>query len=206
MRNFLSEMIKTKEYIYNKRCRASADAFIKLKDFVISCEYTSCKRARELIELTFKGYKCQEISQMWGISFETVRCIKRNISNSLWEVFPKDLFEKLRDYPNNKVYVDKCLLAKNYWGLTSRDLIIPSVVNDISHIDENADEEYSSEDLQDELDFLSRYSKVFFKNDLLYVDVSKVKYILDVLDGSKGSVDIKMDFILKLKGEIKDEM
>ena len=59
--------------------------------------------------------------------------------------------------------------------------------------------DYDISDLQDELYFLLRYSKSFFENDLLSVDLNKLAYILSVIDGKAGNSSIRTDILKNFK-------
>lgn len=200
MKNFFSEMLKCKREIYARRDRLLADVYSKVQSFVESGKYSACKKAEDIAKMSLKGYDARVISEHFGLKYDTIRTEKRLISNELWGIFPTDFFEKLLDYRNNKTYIDDCLYSLDNFGMTSDKVILLDVVRNINALsDVYSDEEYLTEELQNEFDFLLRYSKEFFENDLSTVNISKLKYILDVLDMKKGDSFIRSKMLKKVQ-------
>jgi hypothetical protein len=199
MKNFFSEMLKCKRLIYENRDRLSADVFLKVKSFVEGGSYSSCKKASDIAKMTLQGFNPQAIAEHFELSYETIRTEKRNISNELWGIFPKDFFEKLADYKSNKDYIDDCIFSLENVCLSSKDLLLMGISNDILSKNTLPLEDYSIEDLQDELFFLLRYSKAFYENDLLTVDLNKLAYLIGVIDGKEGNSSIRAEVLKSLK-------
>lgn len=205
LKNFFSEMLKCKQKIYDRRNRLSADVYTKVQKFVEEGSYSSCKKAPTIAKMTLSGFDAKTIAQHIGKSYDTIRTEKRQISNDLWRIFPEDFFEKLADYSENRSYIDDCIQSLGTYNLSSVDYLIVGVLNDLkSQKDATGLSDCDILDLTNELDFLRRYSKAFFEDDLKTVDVKKVNYIIDVIDGKKGNSFIRSRIIKELTGgEVK---
>lgn len=199
MNNFFKEMLKCKMSIYNRKDRLSADVFLKVQTFVESGSYSSCKKAPYIAKMSLQGFSPVYIAQHYGLSSETIRAEKRNISKELWGIFPEDFFEKLSNYSLNKEYVDSCIYSIENAGTSSNDLLLMGISADIYSKNTKPLGDYDISDLQDELYFLLRYSKSFFENDLLSVDLNKLAYILSVIDGKAGNSSIRTDILKNFK-------
>ena len=202
MNNFFREMLKCKREIYNRRDRLSADVFSKVQTFVESGSYSACKKADDIAKMLLKGYDDRVIAEHFGLKYDTIRTEKRLISNELWKLFPSDFFEKLLDYSDNKVYIDECIYSVSNSSVSSDDILLVGVLNEVKCPDIDYPEgDIRFEDMRDELDFLLRYSKSFFESDLLTIDKGKVNYIIDVLDGKIGNPSLRTKLIKEFIGE-----
>ena len=195
-------MLKCKDEIYNKRNRQSADIYLKVQSFVESGCYSSCKKANEIAKLTLKGYNAHDLAQHFGRAYDTIRTEKRSISMSLWEIFPSDFFEKLVNYQENKKYIDDCIFILDTFEIKADDVVFFDVVKDIGVSDYNS-RSYEIEELQNELDFLSRYSRLFYESDKSTVDVGKLQYLIKVLNSTNVNSGLRADILRKLIGECK---
>ena len=199
MNNFFKEMLKCKMSIYNKKDRLSADVFLKVQTFVESGSYSSCKKASYIAKMSLQGFSPVYIAQHYGLSSETIRAEKRNISKELWGIFPEDFFEKLSNYPLHKDYIDSCIYSIENVGTSSNDLLLMGISADIYSKNTKPLGDYDISELRDELYFLLRYSKSFFENDLLSVDLNKLAYILSVIDGKAGNSTTRTDILKNFK-------
>lgn len=203
MKNFLDTMKRCKDEIYNRRNRQSADVFVKVQSFVESGVYSSCKRAGEIARLTLRGYDPMMLAEHFRRSYETMRTEKRSISVRLWEIFPHDFFDKLIDYKDNKQYIDECLYSIATYETSANNLLLLDVVRDIECSDNFTNEEYSIEDLKDEIDFLARYSRPFYENDKSGLSSSKLNYIVSVLNSNAGNFSTRAKILKELIGDVE---
>lgn len=195
MKNFVATMMICRGRIYEKKDRAAADVYILVKDFVESGKYSRCRRASELVTMQLRGYNDKNIAERYNISTETVRVERRQISNELWSIFGLDFFDRLLNYRENKEYINKCLMGIKSFDIRLAGTVLGEVIkeskfayNDFENGFERSEvSAYNSEDMQDEVDFLRRYSYAFLEEDLKRVDLGKLHYLLEVLDGNKGT-------------------
>lgn len=182
-------MLKCKDAIYKKRDRASAEAYMRVKKFVEEASYSSCKKASDIAKLTLLGHDAHYLAEYFNKSYDTIRTEKRHISEDLWKLFPLDFFDKLENYQKNKDFIDKCLSSLGNSELTSTDFLFRDFVNFVqSKSDSSYVGEFNEIEFKDELHLLKLYSRLFMEEDMQNVDISKLKYLIDVLDGKTGSI------------------
>lgn len=198
MKNFFSVMIKCKDEIYERRDRNAADVFVKVRDFVESGRYSSCKRASDIAKLTLRGLKDSDIAIKFDRSVETVRSEKRKISVELWSIFPADFFDNLLDYRNKSSYVDSCIFALNYWGSASDAVLLSDVVKGVLLSGKVQGNDYTIEELKEEIGVLRLYTRDYLETNLSMSDIDKLRYIIAILDGVKGDLSIKSEIIKRL--------
>ena len=200
MKNFFSAMIKCKDEIYIRRDREAADIFVKVREFVEAGRYSSCKRASDIAKMTLRGLNEADIATHFGRSVETIRSEKRRISAVLWSIFPADFFDNLLDYKSKRQFVDNCMYALNYWGSAANIVLLADVVRNIviNKESNSADLEYSLDELKDELGVLRLYTREYLETNLNMVDLTKMNYIIDILEGKKGKINDKADIIKRL--------
>lgn len=198
MKNFFSIMIRCKDEIYERKDRLAAEAFIKVKSFVENEKYSRCKKANEIAKFSLRGYNVKELAEKFGISVEGAKSEKRKVSEELWRIFPYDFFDKLKEYRENKDFIENFLYSLSLYNLKSDNLLLWDVVDAVRCCD-SSNVNYNLSDLVDEVDFVSRYSKVFFEHDISNIDVSKLKYIVDVIDGNIQDPILKVKLLKSLK-------
>lgn len=196
MKNFFSVMLNCKRIIFENRDRLAADVYKKVQVFVESGVYSKCKKADDIASMTLNGYNAYVIAEKYNLSYETIRVEKRQISEELWRIFPVDFFSKLCEYRENKEYIDDCLYSISHLNVKSSNLVFFDVVKEIKDKPcKNSSIEYDYTELRNEIDFLMRYSREFFKFDLANVDIDKLKYLIDVIDGNTGNVFIRSNIL-----------
>ena len=145
--------------------------------------------------MQLRGYNDRNIAERYNISTETVRVERRQISNELWSIFGIDFFDRLLNYRENKEYINKCLSGIKSFDIRLAGTVLGEVIkesrfayNDFENGFERSEvSAYNRKDMQDEVDFLRRYSYAFLEEDLKRVDLGKLHYLLEVLDGNKGT-------------------
>lgn len=202
MKNFFTAMLKCKDEIYLKRNRQSADIYLKVQSFVESGCYSTCKKAGEIAKLTLKGFDARELAEHFGRAYDTIRTEKRSISMSLWALFPSDFFEKLINYQENKQYIDDCIYVLDTFEIKADDVLFFDVVKDIG-VSDCSGQSYNYSELQNELDFLSRYSRLFYESDKGTVDSNKLQYLIGVLNSTNKNTSLRAKVLGKLIGECK---
>lgn len=187
MKNFFRAMVACKDTIFEKKDRAAADVYLKVKAFVEEGSYTNCKKARSLAEMRLRGLDAHVIAEHFGVAYNTIRTELKRMSKDLWGIFPEDFLDKLSDYRTNKQYVDEIIKSLDYLSVRAEDLLLMDVVR-VLRVDAGG-ETYSLADCTEEVDFLKRYSKAFFDEDLHTVDKDKLRYLISILDGSTTVVE-----------------
>ena len=206
MKSFFSTMLKCKKAIYESRNRSAAKAYLKVQDFVASGTYSKCRKAKELISLILDGHDAHYISDYYGLTYDTIRTEIRHISNELWEMFPSDFFDRLLEYNDNSDFIDDCLYSLENRDLTSEKIIFREVTKELTMKGGNPYiGSFSSEEFSEELHFLLMYSTLFLKSDIEGIDVEKVFYLMDLLDGKAGTVTERAELLKSLERGMEND-
>lgn len=186
MKSFFRAMLDCKAKIYDKRDRPSADIYSTVEKFLLEGNYSSYKNANTLAELKLKGYSDGIVASQLNISDATVRVHVRNVSNELYKLFGASFPEQLADYKNNTSAVNAVMYRLKFLNRKSTSYIMPDVVSLIKD-STGGHREYDLNDCSQELDFLKRYSFDFLRGAVGNVDLEKLRYLVDVMDGVSGS-------------------
>ena len=203
MKNFFSTMLLCKEKIYSMRNRGAAEAYLKVQAFVVSGVYSRNRKAAEIADLSLKGMDAKVLAEHFGLSYETIRSEKRKISDELWKLFPHDFFDLLIDFKKNQKIVDDVLYSLSVYEIKSGNIIFREVLNSVSVL--KPKDYLGKTDLSEfdaEIHFLRLYSKFFLEKDLEGINLSKVSYLIDVLDSKKGNLLEKAELLRELNKEV----
>ena len=198
MKNFFSSMLDCKEEIYSSRNRKAADAYIKLDAFVRSGKYSTSKHSKALSTMMLDGLSNYKSAARLGISENTVRVIKQNLSNSLYSLFGNDFFDLLLSDPGGWRVLGKMYVIENY-DVTSFKYISDDMRRSVAKsLDEDSDYDFSFDDCAVEFDFLCRYSIPFMLKELEGLDPKKLMYLIDCIDGKSGGIDERARVLMEL--------
>lgn len=200
-KSFFKEMRKLKEYIYSEKDKELASVYLKLERFVLDCSYVKYKYASKIVKMLLEGRTSSDIAKTLGISETTVRYHEHtSFSKKLYEIFGKDIFRILRDYHNNTKEVEKRLFLALRENTSRLDYCMSDVVSEVSSIEKSENiVEYDLKDCTKELAFIAKYSLANMKRDLSVLNIDKVEYLMKVLDGEKGSIDDRFNFVYRIE-------
>lgn len=176
-----------KETIYEKKDRAAADVYSMIVDFLKTGRYSSYRKANELSKMILSGCTSQVIASQLGISEATVRNHTMSVSNELYRLFGQNFFDKLANYSENKLDVDTVMYRIKHLDKTAVSYILSDTLSAIRSQAGLYSYDYNIKDCSNEVDFLRRYSRMFMVASMERVDVRKLSYILDILDGKCGT-------------------
>lgn len=193
-----------KKEIQEKKDREAGIVYVNLEKYVLGCKYSKYKYASVLVRMLLEGRSEQDISNTLGISESTIRYHEStSLSKKLYEIFGKDFFRLMENYKENKRDIDRRLFLALRSDTSRYDYCMSDVISEVKKrtIELKADlvEDFDIRDCAEELAFISKYSLSNMKKDLSNLDLYKLEYLMKVLDGEKGSVDERFNFVYRIE-------
>lgn len=194
-----------KKEIQEKKDREAGIAYVNLEKYVLGCKYSKYKYASVLVRMLLEGRSEQDISNTMGISESTIRYHEStSLSKKLYEIFGKDFFRLMKDYKENKSEIDRRLFLALRSDTSRYDYCMSDVISEVKNriVDEDVNtlvEDFDIRDCAKELAFVSKYSLSNMRRDLSSLDLHKLEYLMKVLDGEKGSVDERFNFVYRIE-------
>lgn len=201
MRSFYRAMLDCRGVIYKKRDRAAADVYSSVERFLKEGHYSTYRKANELSTMRLSNYSEEAMAAQLGVNVGTVRTHTRNVSKELYQLFGTNFFDMLSNYADYRLKVDGVLYRVKHQGDMAVTYVLPDVVSAVKD-QSSTSGSYSLNDCSQEIDFLRRYSRSFMFEALKEVDLGKLMYLLDILDGNKGSPDEWNTVISFVSGEV----
>lgn len=193
-----------KKEIQEKKDREMGIVYVNLEKYVLGCKYSKYKYASVLVRMLLEGRSEQDISNTLGISESTIRYHEStSLSKKLYEIFGKDFFSLMKDYKENKRDIDRRLFLALRSDTSRYDYCMSDVISEVKkrivEIKDNLVEDFDIRDCADELAFISKYSLSNMRKDLSNLDLHKLEYLMQILDGEKGSVDERFNFVYRIE-------
>ena len=200
-KSFFKEMRCLKKEIQDAKDREVALVYLNLERYVLSCKYSKYKYANVLVKMLLEGRNEDDIANVLGISESTIRYHEStSLSKKLYEIFGKDFFRLMKDYKENKKEIDRRLFLAIRSDTSRYDYCMTDVISEVKNrLDDVSFEDYNIRDCAEELAFISKYSLSNMKRDLASLNISKIEYLMKVLDGEKGSVDERFNFVCRIE-------
>lgn len=209
-KNFYKEVRELKSSVLKNRNREEGEFWLELKNFLLECNYTSYKDAKELVSLYLEGYNDFSIASTIGVEEGTIRSHKRNLSNILYNMFGEDFFTLFENFSKNKLELKRRLSLVKHIS-SSRDYINSSFPLDIVSLirgtvaDEPSDISFDLADCRKEVRFLSRYNLKNIKRELDMLDKAKLGYLVGLLEGKKGLDNNLYDLFNSIEGGVLND-
>lgn len=193
-----------KKEIQEKKDREMGIVYVNLEKYVLGCKYSKYKYASVLVRMLLEGRSEQDISNTLGISESTIRYHEStSLSKKLYEIFGKDFFSLMKDYKENKRDIDRRLFLALRSDTSRYDYCMSDVISEVKkrivEIKDDLAEDFDIRDCADELAFISKYSLSNMRKDLSNLDLHKLEYLMQILDGEKGSVDERFNFVYRIE-------
>ena len=200
-KSFFKEMRNLKKEIQDAEDREVAVVYLELERYVLSCKYSKYKYASVLVKMLLEGRSEEDVANTLGISESTIRYHEStSLSKKLYEIFGKDFFRLMKDYRENKRELDRRLFLAFRSDTSRYDYCMSDVISEIKNrLDSNSIMDYNIKDCANELAFISKYSLSNMKKELSGLDIGKLEYLMKVLDGEKGSVDERFNFVYRIE-------
>jgi hypothetical protein len=142
-----------------------------------------------------------EISNILGMSKNTVSSAKRLMSNELYESFGHDFFTVAVN--NLKEAKMRLIVVKNYRNVDT--VLVSGFVDFISKNKNLESLDIDIEDCNKEIEFLKKYSRTTIKRDLKELDRDKIEYLIGILENKVGSPKNRFDLISSVQKGLKNE-
>lgn len=201
MRSFYRSMLDCRGEIYKKRDRAAADVYSSVEKFLKDGKYSTYRKANELSIMRLSNYSEEAMAAQLGVNVGTVRTHTRNVSNELYQLFGTNFFDMLSNYAEYRLKVDAVLYRVKHQGDMAVTHVLPDVVSAVKD-SVTGTRSFPLGECSQELDFLRRYSRSFLSEALKEVNINKLMYLIDILDGNKGSPDEWNTVISFVSGEV----
>lgn len=200
-KSFFKEMRNLKKEIQDAKDQEVAIVYLELERYVLSCKYSKYKYASVLVKMLLEGRSEEDIANALGISESTIRYHEStSLSKKLYEIFGKDFFRLMKDYRGNRRELDRRLFLALRSNTSRYDYCMSDVISEVKNrLDNSSLIDYNIKDCANELAFISKYSLSNMKKELSNLDIGKLEYLMKVLDGEKGSVDERFNFVYRIE-------
>lgn len=189
MRNFFLQMKDCKQTIAQKRDRKAAGVYSSVEAFLRSGNYSTYKKANLMVSMFLDGVPAAKIGARLNMSEGSVKNRLRSmISTELFALFGEDFFQNLAAYSEseeNKQAVDISMKRVSCAGVSVIDYLLSDLVSYIGSSDDV--KSFNMCDCAKEMDLLCDFSVSAFQKKAKACDLEKLKYLLGVLEGTKGT-------------------
>lgn len=201
-KSFFSELRKLKKDIYEKKDSEAGKVYVSVEKFVLGCSYTNYKEAPKFVQFLIQGYTDSHIAQYFGIKEASVRWREtEDLGKKLYAIFGVDFFELMKDYSANRKKIDRVLYVATNSGNNRNECITTEISNYVmGEMDgKSLLEEIDLSECRGELSFLAKHSIPTLHKEMEGLDISKLEYLMRVLDGTAGSIDDRYNFMCLMK-------
>lgn len=208
-KNFFTKFNELKKSIYERRVREEAELWLKLQDAILSGNFSTLKRADEFARLWLEGYNDYAVSLKLNMQESTIRQYRKQLSDELYDITGDDFFSLFESFNKNKEKLNKILYIlthtrKNGWKGSSDLIPLDTYTIFKSCVMNEESIDFSIDDCKKELSFISRYSIQNIKKDMNKLNLERLKYVIDVLEGTKGTMDDKYLVSRCMEGDLID--
>lgn len=189
VKNFFKSVNKMKEYAYEERDVELGRYLLKLVDYLKAGEYTSYRKIKDLVHWSWEGYSDKFIADSLCITESTLRVNSRTVSNDLYRIFGDDFFDLLKDFSTNKQELENRLELAKKLRNKAVNYIIRDVLEKVEDIDNLDLKGIKSYDCKEEIKFLQKYNLEELISTLNKLDLRKIAYLRNVLNGVSGTMD-----------------
>ena len=200
-KNFLSRMRTLKKKIGEEKDREAATVYLEIEKFVLSCEYSKYQKAKQLVRYSLEGDSADQCAVYLNTTCSNIRDRLRLISDSLYNIFGEDIFELFNNFLLNEKEIKKRVYVANHFKDSASNYLFVDFLHIILRNTTSDKKPYSIYDCKDELEFILKHSIPYVKSELSSLDQSKVAFLIDVLDGKRGNLDERFNFIKSLKAK-----
>ena len=170
--NFFKQLELASSYMLSSRNEEAYALLVKVNKFVDEGSYVKSKRRKQF--LGFRFLPEDEIAQTMGITNASVRRLRMEVSNILFELFSEKFFDIL--YSGN---IEKC---KSIFSIVSGELSLEEICSYsvsllISKIP-SKEKEFEVGECFEELKFLAKHSNQVMNKELKDLDKEKLAYLV----------------------------
>ena len=204
VKNFFKSVNKMKEYAYEERDVELGRYLLKLVDYLKAGEYTSYRKIKDLVHWSWEGYSDKFIADSLSITESTLRVNSRTVSNDLYRIFGDDFFELLTDFSSNKKELENRLELAKKLRNKAVNYIIRDVLEKVEDINDPGLSSIKTYDCKKEIDFLQKYNLEELIQSLNKLDLRKIAYLRNVLNGVSGTMEERY-YLLNLMSKRTEE-
>lgn len=171
-----------------------------MRKYIKKGEFSSSKKAVRV--LLYWGQPDHAVAKCTGYKESSVRVIRRNLSNELYDLFGNDFFTVLED--GDKKALDECTYRFNLVQKKERaDSYIPQEL--IEKIIEGGEfENFSVKECSQEIAFLVQHSIQSFQKGMEGLDKNKLLFLIRVLNKEAGTSADTFKFMSLMDGLVKE--
>lgn len=170
---------------------------LEMKEFLKKGTYSNYKRSKEL--MNFWGMTSIYASKCMGLSEAAIRVKRRDLSNELYQLFGKDVFDRLRSGDRSVLKEIRTKIKILQVDKLSTDYIPMEFIEYIRSHSDVSDATYSVKECKGEIAFLVRHSINMFEKEVSSLDLNKLMFLLRLLDRKSGMADDAYNFISLLE-------
>lgn len=193
---FLIEFSALKDVIGRSRDAEAGKAWLRTKKFIEKGGYSKVRYDGEFASLVLGGYDDEYLSRKYSIAPETVRGHRKRIGDALVSLLGEDFCQLFYNYKENSAEISKRISGFEVIELKSCDLFPKEVYPFVSS---GVGVEFDLKDCVDEIEYLREYSLRAMESKRDSLDMNKLDYLINVIDGLSGTSMVKvevMSFIL----------
>lgn len=204
-RNFFSRFKNLKVDISNSRNRKAGELWLRLQNVLLNGNYSTIKKSNDCVRLWLGGYNDEVIGMKMNIKENSVRLIRKNISDELYDLLGDDFFELFEDFEKNESIIEKKVFMLEHLSkgkVLSVAEEIPLDVYSMIRTELRGTElyDFNLDDCKGEINFLRRYSRQNIIGDLHELNLEKVRFLLEVAEGKAGSLDTQYEIFKAMEG------
>lgn len=196
---FLMEFVAVKDAIGRSRDTEAGKAYLRAKKYIEKGGFSAVRYDGEFASLVMAGYDDDYIAHKFGIALETVRGHRRRVSKALDSALGDDFCQLFYHFQENKDEISKRIKALEINDITSYDLL-PRELLAVTP-EKGVSFNFKLDDCTEELLFLEKHCISAIDSERSMLDMNKLAYLLDIIDGKTGSISDRTDLLLKLMPE-----
>lgn len=185
MRSFFYNLDKQLLYAESIHNEELHNLCCDVKEFVCQGTFTKYKKAKLLLK--YWGETDKYTAEMTGMKEGTIRVTRRNLSNTLYDLFGYDFFKVIAIGDSKAVKEGRYRLSLVTKDICADTFLYKEFIRDIvkdSKVDDNIDIKNCSMEIQ----FLIKHSRGNIEKELAMLDKNKLSFLIRMLDNEAGSL------------------
>lgn len=180
MKSFFIRLNQTRELYERENTERSREVLeiVKRVD-----DYINRKFQKRIQHVRVATLPSKEAAQILGTSNSNVKVARKVMSDKLYEVFGEDFFERLA----NPTGIKEVRRIVNSLDVNCDRLLPVEMIGYIDNLNYDVDDDIDIKDCKEEIDYLYNNSINSMHTNILMLNGAKLKYLLSVLRGEKGS-------------------
>lgn len=182
--SFFTEIDRAEIVLKDRKDLTRLKFLSDVKKYIKGCTYTARKHAKEV--LYYWTMRSADVAVIVGISDGDVRNIKTEVSKILYGMFGKDFIKKIVEGTDEEFLECNFVFRNIMSSFKDSYCYFPREYVEVMR-SEGVSDTFSLSECKEEYNFLLKHCNTHFKEDLEKVNKDKLCFLLDVLDGKKGT-------------------